>query len=457
VRGNDRPLIFFLASGLIVTVTIGASQLYFLLQIFYEVAERPDIGREARIFFPFYFLIFTALFFGRYLLIMLFAFLEAVKLRRQSAEPRTSWPLVSILVPAHNEADVIEATIRSLFEIDYPLLEILVVDDGSTDDTFALATRFAGIRGTKTLTVIKKAQGGKASALNVAFRHSRGEYVLSMDADSQLAPDSIKKLLVLLEGDDAGLCAGQVTIANRVNLLTHLEALEYNLMNGTARMFQSYFQSVLIAPGPISMFKRKALEGLQVRQQQTQLITPGSGIEREGPWETDTFAEDAKLSLSLLATGRGAVYEPLALCYTKAPTTIDRLLNQRYRWIRGNLQAIKRSWTLWRHYPAERPHLGLWLVWFAAEAIVWPFIGVASLGVFLVFLATTGGFTTAYIWFGLLMLADVCAAAFAIAACRQQYDTLVLMPIYRFFFQPLLEFNSVLAIVDEIRGYRMRW
>jgi cellulose synthase/poly-beta-1,6-N-acetylglucosamine synthase-like glycosyltransferase len=457
IRTADGRLIFFLLVGIVVTVIIGASQLYFLLQMFYEMSERPDLADWTKILFPFYFLIFTVLFFGRYFAIMLFAFLEAAKVRLEQPRSSGEWPLVTILVPAHNEADVIEKTIESLLKIDYPSLEVIVIDDGSTDDTFSLVAPLAGTYVDRSIFVLKKTQGGKASALNVGFQHSRGKCILSMDADSQLAPDSVKKLVSRLQEKGVQLCSGQVSIANRHNLLTHLQSLEYILMNGTGRAFQSYFRSVLIAPGPISMFRREILEELKDRQLRTHLTSRDAPADHQGPWETDTFAEDAKLSLSLLATGSGSVYEPAALCFTKAPDSIDGLLNQRYRWIRGNLQAIKRSWTLWRHYPSDRPHLGLWLVWFAAEAFLWPVIGVASLFIFVSFLATAGGFGYAYGWFGLLMLADVAAAAFAVTASRQVYGSIVYMPIYRFFYQVLLEFNSILAIFDEIRDYRMRW
>lgn len=458
---NGWRLAFLLGGGLVVTTIIGMSQLYFVLQMFYQVAEYPRLSHQVQLLFPFYFLIFTIVFFFRYLLIMVFAFLEAAKVRPQpeaagdrAAAGGAAQPLVSVLVPAHNEEDVIEATIQSLLRTHYEAVEIIVIDDGSTDATLERAAPFAGRHGERTVYILHKQQGGKASALNAGYRHCHGDLVLSMDADSQLAPDSIGRLLSVLRREGAGICSGQVSIANRVNLLTRLQALEYVLMNGTARMFQSYFRSVLIAPGPIALFSREALEGFMRHRRDAAPAAHGAD---QGPWESDTFAEDAKLSLGLLADGVASTYEPRARCYTRAPESIEALLNQRYRWIRGNLQAIKRSWASWRRQPEQNPSLGLWLIWFGSEALFWPAIGVTSFVLFLLFLMLTGGFTAAYFWFVLLVLADVTATAFAITTSQQRYGALALVPVYRFFFQPLLDFKALLALFDELVGYRMRW
>src|SRR5262249_40419781 len=150
--------------------------------------------------------------------------------------------------------------------------------------------------------------------------------IVCMDADSQLAPDSIRMLLRRFVHDNIGACAGQVVIRNRCNLLTHMQALEYMLMNGTARMFQSYFSSVLIAPGPLTMFRGSVLQGLHSHWQPDDRGGRLHSGEVSGPWESDTFAEDTKLSLSILASGADIVYEPAALCFTSAPTLVQRLL-----------------------------------------------------------------------------------------------------------------------------------
>ncbi len=278
-----------------------------------------------------------------------------------------------------------------------------------------------------------------------------------MDADSQLASDSIKKLLRRFDDKKVGACAGQVVIHDRRNLLTYLQSLEYMLMNGTGRMFQSYFQSVLIAPGPLTMFRKDVLDELTTRQLLRNKENRSDISELTGPWETDTFAEDAKLSLALLSTGVDIVYEPRAICHTSAPLQAQKLLNQRYRWTRGNLQAIRRTWDLWCQSPNDRPNLGIWLVLFVVESIFWPIIDVASLVIFVLLIVTTGGMGAAYMWYLLLILADISSAAFAATNSYQRYSIVFFIPIYRAYYGVLLEINALFAISDEIRGLRMRW
>jgi biofilm PGA synthesis N-glycosyltransferase PgaC len=352
----------------------------------------------------------------------------------------------------------IAGTLKSLLHIDYANLEILLIDDGSTDHTFAKAELFAGFHGDKVVKILRKPQGGKASALNLGFRFSRGEYIVCMDADSQLAPDSIRTLLRRFNHGRIGACAGQILIHNRSNLLTHLQSLEYMLMNGMARMFQSYFGSVLIAPGPLTMFRRDVLQDLQDRrplQYRSEPMQPGKV---PGPWESDTFAEDAKLSLSILAAGADIIYEPAALCFTSAPANVQKLLNQRYRWVRGNIQAARSVWQRWCQNPYQRPNLGVWLVVFLIESVLWSFLDIAGLIMFFLLLATSvGGLGPAYMWYVLLLLVEMNAAAFCAINSNQSCKNIVLVPVYRTYFGIILQVNALFSLLDELNGRRMRW
>jgi poly-beta-1,6-N-acetyl-D-glucosamine synthase len=394
---------------------------------------------------------------ARYWITMFFAFLKTSKIEAFKEVEEYDTSKVSIIIPAHNEENCIEGTLQSLMRIDYPDLEILLVDDGSTDHTYDKSLPFAGIHDNKIIKIFRKPQGGKASALNLAFRYCTGEYIVCMDADSQLAPDSIRMLLRRFVHDNIGACAGQVVVRNRCNLLTHLQALEYMLMNGTARMFQSYFSSVLIAPGPLTMFRRRVLQELYDRW--------GSGDRSErlqygkvlGPWESDTFAEDTKLSLSILASGADIVYEPAALCFTSAPTYVQRLLHQRYRWNRGNIQAARRIWQRWCQTPYERPNLGIWLVVFVIESILWSLLDIVGLIMFLLLIITLGGFGPAYMWYLLLLLVDMNAAAFCATNSYHSYGTVILLPIYRTYFGIILQVNVLFSLFDEFKGRRMSW
>ncbi len=149
MENNGNRLIFFLLLGLGTISIIGAVQFYYIMRIVYDFTELGHITKELKIIFPFFFFLFTVLFFARYGVIMFFAFLEAAKNRLIDTTSSFSVPSVSVLVPAHNEGIHIENTLQSLLAVDYPRLEILVVDDGSTDDTYAKIKAFAGIHGDK--------------------------------------------------------------------------------------------------------------------------------------------------------------------------------------------------------------------------------------------------------------------------------------------------------------------
>jgi biofilm PGA synthesis N-glycosyltransferase PgaC len=447
----------FLLIGLLAVLIIGGGQFYYLLIMANALTHIRGMTLELKLIFPIFFFIFTLLTLARYWITMFFAFLETSKVEAFKGVEGYDTAKVSVIIPAHNEERCIADTLQSLINIDYPNLEILLVDDGSTDQTYDISLPFAGIHDDKTIKIFRKPQGGKASALNLAFRYCTGEYIVCMDADSQLAPDSIRMLLRRFIHDNVGACAGQVVVRNRCNLLTHLQALEYMLMNGTARMFQSYFSSVLIAPGPLTMFRRHVLQELQDRC--------GSNYHSErlqfgkvpGPWESDTFAEDTKLSLSILASGADIVYEPAALCFTSAPTHVQRLLNQRYRWNRGNIQAVRRIWQRWCQTPFKRPNLGIWLVVFVVESILWALLDMVGLLMFLLLIITLGGFGPAYMWYLLLLLVDMNAAAFCATNSYHSYGTVLLLPVYRTYFGIILQVNVLFSLFDELQDRRMRW
>src|SRR5262249_52785458 len=156
------------------------------------------------------------------------------------------------------------------------------------------------------------------------------------------------------------------------------------------------------------------------------------------PWESDTFAEDTKLSLSLLASGADIVYEPAALCFTSAPTQVQKLLNQRYRWNRGNIQAARRTWRRWCQNPYKRPSLGIWLIVFIIESILWSILDIMGLSMFLLLIITLGSFGPSYMWYLLLLLVDMNAAAFSATNSYHSYGTILLVPVYRTYFGIIL-------------------
>jgi Glycosyl transferase family 2 len=165
----------FLLIGLVAVLVIGGGQFYYLLMMSDALMHVQGVTLQLKLIFPVFFFIFTLLTLARYWITMFFAFLETSKIEAFKEMEECDTSKISVIIPAHNEEDCIEGTLRSLMRIDYPDLEILLVDDGSTDHTYDKSLPFAGIHDDKIIKIFRKPQGGKASALNLAFRYCTGD------------------------------------------------------------------------------------------------------------------------------------------------------------------------------------------------------------------------------------------------------------------------------------------
>lgn len=391
----------------------------------------------------------------RWLLLFGLAFSAA----RRPGQPQlrlAHWPPVSILVPAYNEAQTIEAALKSLLEIDYPTIEIIVVDDGSKDDTLTRAHRFEGEYGGRIIRVFTKPNGGKWSALNHAYQRASHELILCVDADSRLDPQGLRSLVARMADPAVGGVAGQVRVRNRINILTRLQGLEYVIANGLVRMAQSVTGTVLVIPGPIGLFRRSALEEVYIRNGRAP--TAGAGVV-DGPFEGDTFAEDFDLSVAILALGFKTVYEPAAISLTKAPDRAFVLLNQRYRWCRGTLQVLRKFGRRAASQPdIRRPGLLGWLAaTYLAEFTLLPLVYGLPLTLMVVFLTSGGSIVPLLGWVAAFWLLNLNAAALFVAMHGDSVRLLAVVPFFDFYQTLLLNAGWIIAVVDEIRGRGMRW
>ncbi|MCP4307802.1 MAG: glycosyltransferase family 2 protein [bacterium] len=379
----------------------------------------------------------------------------AQAIRRGTARP-IRWPRVSVLIPAFQEGENLVASVESILALDYPDLELIVVDDGSTDDTFEIASRFAGRHRNAVVKVFRQPNGGKWSALNLAFQHANAEFVLCVDADSRLSRTALKWLMRQMSDPDINGVCGQVRVRNRQSLVTRLQALEYVLTNASFRMAQSLTGTVLVVSGPIGLYRRAALEDVAF-----QLLARAATQEPDqfGPISGSTFAEDFETSLWVLALGGRIVYEPRAHAYTRAPDRVSTLLNQRYRWLRGGFQVVevyRRSMSLLRE--PGRWALRIWL-WTTFLFDLY-FVPVFS---FVILLALLTSFALAerpqdYVpWVGGYAFAGVLSAIYAIVTQRDRPYLLLFLPLYPLYQTFLIGSAWVIASIDHARRVPMRW
>jgi poly-beta-1,6-N-acetyl-D-glucosamine synthase len=394
----------------------------------------------------------------RWCAIQTMAFIARCKLERDAPHPPQSWPLVSILVPAHQESMTIASALRALVDLDYPNYEIIVVDDGSTDDTYVRASAFAGCHARCTLQLHRKENGGKWSALNLAFEQARANLVLCIDADSRLSADALKRLVMRLDGPDIAGVAGQITVRNRHSLITRLQAYEYVLANGGLRTAQSLLGVVLVVPGPIGLYRRSILRRVFENEEQFSRTNSHAGAV-PGPFSPETFAEDFQLSLTILALGGRIVYEPKALSYTKSPELTHTLLNQRYRWFRGTLQVLRIYNRRLRHAPGSRKRqLGLIIAAvYVLDLFVLPILNfVILIGVAVIF-ATSTASTDLLLWVMAVWLLNLLSATYHVLAQRDDLRLLLLAPLYDLYHGLLLNSAWAIAVVDEARQTKMSW
>ena len=341
---------------------------------------------------------------------MWLSYLHHIESRERPVVDRTLRP-VTIIVPVYNEEALIAPALRSLLALDYPAFDILVVDDGSTDRTLERAASLEGRYGPVTLRVVSKANGGKASALNTGIALARTPYVLCMDGDSRLARGTLRSAMRHFDDPRVGAVAGNVKVVNRTNIWTRLQALEYIEGLNMARRAQGFLRVVNIIPGPIGIFRVDVLRQI-------------------GGYDTDTYAEDADLTLKILTAGWHVRYEGRAIAWTEAPEDFLDLIKQRYRWTRGILQALRKR-SSWLASP--RGGLAVWgsLLAMLFEAILWPAVNVFGNLLFAVAALSVGVPSNIFYWWVLLSMLDVAAAVYTVAMEEEDLALLPYAVVYR--------------------------
>jgi biofilm PGA synthesis N-glycosyltransferase PgaC len=231
-----------------------------------------------------------------------------------------SIPVISILVPAYNEAANIKHTLDSIVDSDYPAKEIVVVDDGSKDLTYAIATQYAQTCKRCCVRVIRKKNGGKASAMNYGLRFAAGEIIVIVDADSLIEKNTLKDIAKEFQDPGVVAVAGTVKVLNPINTLTNCTALECVVVPNLQRPALSLFGIVMIVPGALGAFRKRRL--MQC-----------------GLYDRDTITEDFDLTIKI-AKGGGKIVAIPAISYTECPTTVKGFYKQRIRWYSGVFQVL---------------------------------------------------------------------------------------------------------------------
>lgn len=289
--------------------------------------------------------------------------------KRRHTKKTPHMPLVSVVIPAHNEARVIRRTLDSVIASSYPNIEIIVVNDGSTDrtpilvrdyikrvkkvsklrvwsyftaDGHATSSKRRYIRAYRNkchIKVISQHNQGKAAAMNNAIKnHVKGQFVMCLDADSILHPQAIQNSVNYFKDHHIIGVAANVRIIENKTMLGKLQRFEH-LIGYRSKKFYSLANCEFIVGGVASTYRKSAIKKVKF-------------------YDNDTMTEDIGLSLKIVAQ-RGnrkhrVAYAPDVVALTEGVQTFNDLLKQRYRWKMGNLQNLFKYKSLIGKYDPKR-------------------------------------------------------------------------------------------------------
>ena len=354
---------------------------------------------------------------------------------RKGALPLEKMPFVSILMPAHNESSILYPVIEQMVELNYPNYEIIIINDGSSDDTAEvirnLTARYPIVRG-----IDLKPNCGKANALYLGLIASKGEILIGVDADSYLDKNAIRYLVSHFVNENNGERVGAVTgnprVRNRGSLLGKLQLCEYASIISLIKRTQRVLGKVMTVSGVCVAYRKRALLDC-------------------GFWDRDMMTEDIAVTWKLEKKFWDVRYEPRALCWMLVPETVKGLWRQRKRWSEGGLEVIFRHWDIFKSWRRRRMTpiyfeqvlSFMWSVCWLIFTIILICMEIAGKTVF-----------TDYIWKS-QFLSFICLFQFIVAMfLESKYDRDVLKNAWSVIWYPLFYWyiNVFIALAAVVRA-----
>ena len=285
---------------------------------------------------------------------MLGGLIFSCRLERREQTPPVidQYPLFSILVPCHNEEAQIRDTVAQLLDLDYPDYEIVLIDDGSSDNTANVISEIVRKESIVRAVYMRENQG-KAAALNVGCLVSRAEFVLTMDADAFLDRNALRWVAWhFVKFPRVGAVTGNPRVLNRTSLLGKIQVGEYSTIIGLIKRTQRILGKVLTVSGVVAAFRKNALVSA-------------------GFWDTDMVTEDIDVTWKLEKDFWDIRYEPRCICWVLVPETLRGLWRQRIRWAQGGVEVLRRHYNIWSQWRQRR----LWPVYVEYVAsIFWAYM-----------------------------------------------------------------------------------
>jgi cellulose synthase/poly-beta-1,6-N-acetylglucosamine synthase-like glycosyltransferase len=357
---------------------------------------------------------------------------------------------VSVIIPAWNEEVGIIRTMQSVLNNDYPHIEMIVVNDGSTDNSRTLVDAFIAEyeqskpSSNRMLRQLYIPNGGKGKALNHGIKHSHGRIILTVDADSALAPDAVSNLVEHFRDPTVDAVVGQVRVINiRGRLISRIQQLEY--------LFGFYFKRAhcvlgaeYIYGGACAAFRRKTT------------------FQKFGLFDEKNKTEDIEMSMRTKYHGMKSVYAEDVLCFTEGANSYTGLINQRLRWKKGRFDTFiqyRQMFFSWkRHHNKPMSWFILPYALFSELQLILEPIGATLLIVYSLLSSEYVSLALSMLFIG---VSYVVVAAFGVKLpFRERLMLVVLWPFTWLLFYIIvwIEFHALLRAMHMVlRGDSLEW
>ena len=355
-------------------------------------------------------------------------------LKRLHPKELSQNPLVSILVPSYNESKTLKNCINSLLKQSYDNTEIVIIDDGSTDDTLEIARALA--KEHKKIRTFSKKNGGKSTALNMGISKAKGSIVVCIDADSMFVKNTVEQLVLSFHDPDVAAVGGNVKVANRHGLLGRQQALEYITGLTLHRRTFAHLGCMQVISGAIGAFRKDIVEAV-------------------GGYSSDTIVEDMDITIELVKRGYKVVYNPLAVAYTEAPQGLRNFMRQRYRWTFGGLEVLSKH----RSIIGSRQNKWLGLLGMP-YFLVFPWLDVLVsflLMLTLVRVFVTGDYLGLLPIYAVMSAMQISLAIYALVVDKEDKKLGLLIALDSLYYYHLLTFTTLRAGFNFARKKKTSW
>ncbi|MFC0115964.1 glycosyltransferase [Kibdelosporangium aridum] len=360
----------------------------------------------------------------------------ARRLAREREQNPPPWysPPVSVIVPAYNEAANIVATVQSLLANTHTAdVEVIVVDDGSTDGTadLVLGLGLPGVR------VVRQRNSGKPVALNTGIAHAEHDILILVDGDTVFEPETIGHLVQPMIDPTVGAVSGNTKVANRSSLLGRWQHLEYCAGSNLDRQILNALQCIPTVPGAIGAFRREALRAV-------------------GGISSQTLAEDTDLTIAITRAGWRVTYTPDARAWTEVPATLGALYRQRYRWSFGTFQSMWKHRASWRDSgPSGR--MGRYgLIYLFAFQLLLPLLGPV-MDVFVLYGMFIADAPYAIVIWLLFLAIQTAGAGYALHLDGESLRPLWGLPLQQVVYRQLTYLVVIQSVVTALHGAQLKW